>query len=408
MRLSRHATLLAAILSVAPLRAEPGVVITPASVRDRVHAQNPDLAAARLRIREAVGRMKQAGRLPNPELETSLEHDPRVRERKLEIGFTQRFPLTDRLRLEKEISATAFHAAEAEVRDVGRRLVAQAREGVVNVLAIREKRKLRDRQIRLTSELSEFLAGAVKRGETSRLDAAQAELEASRLGLEMRRLEIEESSAIDALKPLLGMLPGERLIVSGNLTATTLKHPEVNHAKRPDYQVAALEAAAAKTNVLLEEARKYEDVEAGWFAAAERTEDAPEGYDREALIGIRFRIPLPLWNRNEGAIEEAKARSERKDREAAALARSIHLEAEAARNEMSGFRTLLSEMENALIPLAERQAAAAEEAFRKGQGDLQSVFRHREKLLEVEEARLDVQRQFHLARVRHEASIGNP
>src|SRR5690606_15967858 len=131
------------------------------------------------------------------------------------------------------------------------------------------------------------------------------------------------------------------------------------------------------------------DVEAGLFAAAERTEDAPEGYDREALVGFRFRIPLPLWNKNEGAIEEARARSERKDKEATALARSIHLEAEAARTELAQWAKLLEELDRTLVPLAEQQAAAAEDVFRKGQGDVQTVFRSRGKQLELAEARLD-------------------
>ena len=47
----------------------------------------------------------------------------------------------------------------------------------------------------------------------------------------------------------------------------------------------------------------------GLFAAAERTEDVPEGYENEAIIGLRFKIALPFWNKNEGAIQEAEAAS---------------------------------------------------------------------------------------------------
>lgn len=404
----RPTALLALAFSLSSLHAETGVVVTLASVGDRVRAQNPDLAAARLRIREALGRMKQSGRLPNPELETAFEHDPRMRERKFEIGFSQRFPLTDRLRLERDVSVTEYMASEAEVREVGRRLVAQAREGVVNVLAIRQRRELLDRQVRLAGEFAGVLSEAADKGEGSPLDAGLAELEAAGLTLEIRRLEAEETSAVGGLKPLLGLLPGEALFVSGTLPAPVIGKREVNHANRPDYQAAVLGAAAAEKSVSLEEAKKYEDVEAGLFAAAERTEDAPEGYDREALVGFRFRIPLPLWNKNEGAIEEARARSERKDKEASALARSIHLEAEAARTEMAQWAKLLEELDRTLVPLAEQQAAAAEDAFRKGQGDVQTVFRSRGKQLELAEARLDALRQFHLARLRHETALGTP
>jgi cobalt-zinc-cadmium efflux system outer membrane protein len=60
------------------------------------------------------------------------------------------------------------------------------------------------------------------------------------------------------------------------------------------------------------------------------------------------------------------------------------------------------------MPLAAQQSAAAEDAYRKGQGELQAVFRSREKRLELSSARLDALRGFHLARVRYEAAIGQP
>jgi len=125
------------LLAASPLNAEPGVVISLASVGDRIRAQNPDLSAARLRIREAQGRMKQSGRLANPELGVEFGHDARFRERALEIGFSQRFPVTNRLKLEKEVSATEVKVAAAEVREVERQLIAEARSGIVKVLAVR-------------------------------------------------------------------------------------------------------------------------------------------------------------------------------------------------------------------------------------------------------------------------------
>jgi cobalt-zinc-cadmium efflux system outer membrane protein len=398
----------AILISTVPSPADTALLVSLDRVGDRVRSQNPDLAAARLRIREALGRMNQSGRLPNPELETAMQHDPRMRDRRFEIGFVQRFPLTGRLALEKEITATEYKAAEAEVREVERRLIAAAREGVVNVLAIRQRRELLDQQAGLAREFSDFLVGIAAKGEGSALDAGQAKLEAAGIALEMRQLDAAEAAAVGQLKPLLGMTPADALIVSGGLPAPVVPQADASHADRPDYQVAALEAAAAETGVALEQARKYEDVEAGLFAGAERTEDAPEGYDKEALVGLRFTIPLPLWNKNEGAIEEAVARKERKQLEAVALARSIHLEAAAAKAEMIEWAKLLGELNTTLIPLAEEQASAADEAFRKGQGEIQNVFRSREKRLQLSSARLDALREFHLARVRYEAAIAQP
>ena len=405
---SRFCVLVAFALTASVLRAEPGVVVSLASVGDRVRAQNPDLAAARLRIREALGRMNQSGRLANPELEAGFDHDPRFRERKFEIGFNQRFPITNRLRLEKEVTLSEYKASEAEVRQVERGLIAEAREAVVGVLAIRQRRELLEQQSVLAKEFAAFLGDIAAKGEGSALEAGQAKLEAASLSMEIRQLDAAETAAVGKLKPLLGVRPGEPVHVGGSLPVPELPGGGVSPVHRADFQAARLDATAAAQGVKLEESKRIGDVEAGLFVAAERTEDAPEGYDKEALVGFRFKIPLPLWDKNEGAIEEAVARKERKELEAVALARSIQLEAGSARAEMAEWSAILEELGGSLIPLAEEQAKAADAAVRQGQGEIQAVFRNREKQLKLSAARLDALREFHLARVRYEAAVGQP
>ena len=399
--------LLACAFTAQPLVAEPSVVVTLDSVAGRIRAQNPDLAAARLRIDEAVGREKQAGRLKNPELETSLENNADFREGKLEIGYSQRFPVTGRLGLEKGISVTQLKAAEAEVREVERQLVAGAKTSVIRVLAIRQRRELLRNQIALASEFSEKLSVASQTGEGSALDAATARLEAASISAQIRQLDAEEAAAVGELKPLLGMHAGESISVGGTLAPPSLPSNAVNPARRPDFQAAMLEVDAARQGVSLQQALRYDDVEAGLFAAAERSEDAPNGYDNEGIFGFRFRIPLPLWNKNEGAIVEAQATHERRKVEATALARNIRLEAESDRSQMIEWAKLVRELDETLLPLAEEQSRAANEAYAQSQTDIQTVFRSREKSLQLAATRLDALREFHLARVRHEAALGN-
>lgn len=400
--------LLALVAHATPLRAEPTVVVTLASVGNRVRSQNPDLAAARLRIQEAAGRMNQSGRLANPEFEAGLEHNPRFREGKFEIGVSQRFPLTDRLRLEKDVSLTELKSSEAEVREVERQIIAKAREAVVKVLASRQRRALLREQSGVSKEFADFLAEIAAKGEGSALDAGQAKLEATSLSMEIRQLDASETALVGELKPLLGMRPGESLNVSGSLPGPSLPSIAADPARRPDFQAAKLNAQAAAQGVALEQTRRYDDVEGGLFAAAERTEDAPEGYENEAIIGLRFKIALPFWNKNEGSIQEAEAKKERTEKEAIALGRGIRLEAEAARAEMVEWARLITEIDSTLLPLADDQSKLAEDAYRNGQGEIQSVLRSREKRLQLSAAKLDALREFHLARVRHESAIGNP
>ena len=391
-----------------PLRAQTTVVVTLASVGDRIRAQNPDLAAARLRIQEALGRMNQSGRLANPEIETGIEHNPRFREGKFEVGVSQRFPITDRLRLEKDVSLTELKSSEAEVREIERQLTGQAREAIVKVLANRQRRELLREQSGVSQEFADFLSEAASKGEGSPLDAGQAKLEATSLSMEIRQLDAGETAIFGELKPLLGIRLGEALNVGGSLPLPVLPSIAADPSRRPDFQVAKLDALAAAQGVALEQARRYDDVEGGFFTSVERTEDAPNGYENETIVGLRFKIALPLWNKNEGAIQEAEAKKIRKEKEAVALGRGIRLEAEAARAEMEEWAKLIGEINDTLLPLAVEQTKLAEDAYRNAQGEIQSVLRSREKRLQLAAARLDALREFHLARVRHETALAKP
>ena len=395
-------------LTLLPLFAEPSLVVTLASVPGRIRAQNPDLAAARLLIQEALGRSTQAGRLTNPEIETGLEHNPRFREGKFEVGISQRFPITDRLRLEKNVSRTEVKSAEAEVREVERQLTGLARETLVKVLASRQRRELLREQAAVSKQFADVLSDIAAKGEGSPLDAGQAKLEAVSLSTEIRQLNASEMALIGELKPLLGMRPGEALSIGGNLPEATVPGTSIDPARRPDFQAARLNALAAAQGVALEKAKRYDDVEGGVFAAAERTEDAPEGYENEAIFGVRFKIALPFWNKNEGSIQEAEAKKVRMEKEAIALGRGIRLEAEAARAEMQEWTKMIAEIDHTLLPLADAQTELAENAYRNAQGEIQSVLRSREKRLQLASAKLDALKEYHLARVRHETAIASP
>ena len=387
--------------------ASSGLIVTFDNIPNRIRRDNPHLAAARLRVREALGRMKQAGRRSNPEFEGGLEQTG-FREGKIEIGLSQRFPVTDRLRLEKSISVIELKAAEAEIKEVERQLIAQARSALVEVLAYREQRTLRKKQVAISTKLAEFIKQSADKGEATLIDAGQTKLDAVRHSSSIRQLQANEVAAIGTLKPLLGMNVGDSLNVTGSLPTATLPTGTVDPRKRPDFRVAQLDAEAARQSVALEKTRRYDDIEAGFVAGLERTEDAPEGLENAGIIGSRIKLALPFWDKNEGNIEAAQARAERKQKETNALAHNIRHEADSSRREMIEWNKMLHEINTTLLPLADHQADTAETGYREGFANLPAVLRAREQQLELADSRIEALRNFHLARVRFETAIANP
>jgi len=397
----------AILLSGIPhLVAQPAEILTYESIPARIRNGNPDLAAARHRIGEALGRLKQSGRLSNPTLEAGLSHNLQSAEGGLEIGISQKFPLTNRLALEKEIGMAEVEAAEAEVKDVERVLAAEARAEFVKTMAARERRALLGKQKAFADELASFVSDASGRGELSALDAAQARLAALRMTTEERTLEAEETASLGRLRPLVGIAAGAAVSLAGQVPPVDL--PGIAAVERPDLDAKKAELKAAGTGIALEQARRRDDIEASVFAAGERTEDAPEGLENEGIIGLKLSIPLPFWNDNQGAIDEATARRERKREEINSLVREINHTGDTERTEMRQWAALVSEIDDTLLPLAKEQTDLLEDAYRKGQGELQAVLRSREQTLELLASKIDATREFRLARIRYQAATGQP
>ncbi|MGK0189503.1 MAG: cobalt-zinc-cadmium efflux system outer membrane protein [Verrucomicrobiales bacterium] len=364
---------------------------------------NPSWQAAKFRIDEARGRLLQSGRLSNPEIEIEASHGTDFREGSFSVAFSQAFPLTARLDLEKAVSAKEVEMAEAEVREVLRQLLLEAQTTATEYLATTEQVALQEKRKAITSELTTFIAKAAAAGELPQLDVQQTRLESARADLQIRKLNTAANRYLNELRPLLGLTPDSELTLTGVLAAPNDESQSgtANAAThRPDYRAAQLALQAAETAISLEEARRREDITVGVFVQGERAEDAPEGLANEAFSGFRISIPLPIWNKNDGSVREKQAAAARLRGEAAALKNRIRNAAAAAHAELVSHRALFDEISKTLLPLAEQQVADLESVYRAGQGDLQSVLRAREQSLELESARLDALRDFHLARLR--------
>lgn len=402
------ATLVASIISLSSgtALATEALVVSLKSIPDRVIKQNPSLAAARYRIAEAQGRHHQSGRRSNPELEIDFAHNAYFNEGEVNIGITQRFPVTNRLALEKAVSLTALKGAQAEVRNVERQLIAESKQILIKTLAIRKQKQLLKQQAEVAQQLADYISQAAAKGEGSILDAGQAKLEAALFANQIRQLDAEAAALTGSLKPLLGMSVSEPLAISGSLPEIPAPQRSLNASQRPDLHAANFAIQEASEAAALERARCREDIELSLSGGVGRSEDAPEGFETEAQFSIGVKIPLPFWNKNEGAIQEADARKLRREKEATALVSEIRHEAATAHAEMSEWAKLSAEISTTLLPLAQNQADIANQAYREGQGDLQSTLRTREQLLQLASSRLNALRDFHLAKTRYDAALG--
>lgn len=392
-------------LVVPLLSAASEVKLSLTDLPARVAAHHPGLRAARLAIDEARGRETASGRRSNPELGFEFKHDDRFGEGAMGFSFDQRFPLTARLRLEKQVSALEVKTAELEVAEQQRGLAEEALLVAVKLLSLDRQRELRKQQVELAQKLADFAVKRAESGEMSALDAAQAQIDAQRAILDERLLDAERTTLIGELRPLLGIPASDGVVIIGALPEMMM--PEAKDwSTRPDFQLAKLKEKLAASRIDLARAGKWQDVSAGVFVEGERTEDEPGGLRRTPFAGVRLSVPLPIWNKNEGAVQTATASAQRAALETKALAQHIAQEMAAAREQMTAQLKLADETRTRLLPLVVQQTENLQKAFEQGQADLVALLRAREQALQLEAAGIAATREFHLARVRYESANG--
>jgi outer membrane protein, heavy metal efflux system len=368
---------------------------------------NADLAAAHLRIDEAASRVGNAGRWSNPELEMEFKPNVRGREGSLSIGFNQKFPLTSRLRLEKALARSEVALAEAEVREAERQLALEVRTVGIRILTLRAHAGLTERQLQNSREFSAVVGRAAKIGEGSELEVAQLELELAQLESQQVRLGADGRELNGQLRPLLGLPPGAEVALAEPSDELNSPVPMADAVgTRADHAVAQARLDSANQAIDLARASRWEDAKIGLFGEVERGEDAPKGLETDGFVGVRFSVPLPIWNDRRGLVPEAAARASRIEREADALAIRIRSEIAAAVAHREAAAALLRSINDRLLPMARDLEVRLTRLHSQGQSPFTDVLRARERRLQLEASAIDARRDARLAHARWLAATG--
>lgn len=382
--------------------------VTISSLADRVRKNNPQLRAASLKLAEAQGKIIQSGRLDNPTLGLGARKSAPGYDGDIEVSFSQRFPFTNRLSLEKRVSRDALKIAREEIEMAEQALITSAQIIAVEIIQLRKQQSHIGEQIASLETIASFIEEAAEKGELSPLDASQTRLEIQFLKNKQKQLTGEQTVLTVKLKQYIGLPTSKSLTVSGSLPSVKLPTIALSLWNRPDYRAKTFEAQYAKSNILLEKAKRYDDFELSFSGSAGAAEDAPNGTEAEAQVGMGISIPLPLYNKNEGNIKTASAKAQRNLLEKSALASEIKVQVATYRQEMLTWLNQNSEIRTNLLPIAKKNSEDLETAYKAGQGDFTSLLRSKSQTLDLQFKLLENNLKFQQARVKFYSALGAP
>jgi cobalt-zinc-cadmium efflux system outer membrane protein len=366
-----------ASVSLAPSAAsgQAGGGITLAEARERARAASPRLEGAREAVAAARGEERQAGAFLNPALFYSHEQTWRSGETDREdvALIEQPLEIAGQRKLRQEAARIRREAAEEQLRAAERVLDFDVATAYAEVVAAERKWTHSQEAARAFSRARATSAQRRRQGDVSGYEDLRMALEAARFAAIGADSERERRSARAVLASLLALSPGEAPLLEeplvGSLDTPVPGMPlaelrDVALAQNPEVRAAELVLLAEQAEARL---ARREVVPDPTIALGYKRQNVTEESGTWDGFAAAVSIPLPLWDREEGAIEAAEAEARGQAAELRRLRRRVALDVERAWVELQAASAQLDAIGPQLGADAEAALLAARSAYHEGE-----------------------------------------
>lgn len=340
---------------------------------NRVLASSPDLAAAADAIRAKEGDARQAALWPNPELIGEAENFAGTGDAKnfetaeYTVSLSQSFDLSGKI--QKRASAADYERRLAgwDYETTRLDLITSTRKAYAELVAAQQNAQLARELARLADDLAGAVDARVQAGKVSPVEAQRIEVVKASARAEALRAHQEIATARAALAALWGdrnPSPGWIAVEDNRvLSVPPAEAVDISLADTPEAARWSDEIALREAEFALARATAVPDV-----TASIGVRHFAENSDNALVAGLS--VPLPVLDRNQGAIAGAIARrSEAERRRAGFLARQ-RAEFQAAYNALRRAEISLRSLDDRIIPAARSVFAATTVGYQAGKFNL--------------------------------------
>jgi outer membrane protein, heavy metal efflux system len=366
--------LLLTISSFSHAATNPVASLTLDQALELAERQHPQLAEAHALVEAAAGRAQQAGTLPNPEAIVGAQQLPLdsdgSNQREYIAGIAQPIPLGGRLDQARE---TELLEREVRVRglEVTRRDLRKRVHSAFATALYQEKAFQTQQQItQNATQVTAITKARVDAGDTPPEDLARIEMELARLQLEVQRSESLREQALLALAAAMGDVQLNVKSLAGDLALAfelpTLESLVANLAAAPELRQADASLRASNARIDLAKAERIPDVKVELLY--HRLEST-----RENTLDIGLSIPLPLFDRNQGKLREARAEAAAAEARSRLTENELNLRLRASHAQLTAALATSRSFQTEIMPRAEIMLKAAEARYAAGDTSLAEV-----------------------------------
>ena len=284
---------------------QPGRLSLPV-VEQLALSNHPTVAQATARLRALRGKWLQVGLPPNPTIgyvASEIGSDGSAGQQGAFVG--QEFVRGKKLQRNRAIVCAEITKAEQQLAIVMKRVQTDVRLRFYNALLAQRRVELAKELVHIAAEAAETSKSLIEAAEIPLAGLLQTEVQLQNAKLLQRTSENGLEQSWRQLQTLAGgqLFPRQSLIGNVNALPSVLNYDD----QLAQVQLASPELAAAMVEV--DRSRRVlnrECVEAVPNVSAQLSVQYDDAAN-ETLAGVQIGIPLPIWNRNQGGIQQARA-----------------------------------------------------------------------------------------------------
>ncbi|MEO6919358.1 MAG: TolC family protein [Collimonas sp.] len=363
---------------------------------------NPELAAAALEVKAVEGSIVQAGVRPNPEIATLLE-DTRKATRTTTVQLNQRLELGGQRDARIKAAEKGRDAAQADYLAKRADIQAMVVGAYFAALEAQESLQLLQSSLRLAQRASEITEKRVASGKVAPIEAIKArvaeadvrvELQQadSRLNLAHRALAATWGDAIPAFSTVDGHindLPG--------LPDLTVMLERLKNS--PAFVKTRVEVERRQALVQLERSRRTPDVTVS--IGGKRVEESRQN---QMIFGLS--IPIPVFDRNQGNLQEALQRADKARDELRGAQLKLNGELRDAYERLKLGRQQVTAFQIEILPAAQSTYEIATKGFELGKFSFLEVLDAQRVLFQAKSQALRALADTHRAATEIERVVG--
>jgi cobalt-zinc-cadmium efflux system outer membrane protein len=364
---------------------------------------NPTLAAARREVNATEGQVLQGSLRPNPEFNYQADDVSRFgRTSTAEVGV----PFETGGKREARVRSAGL-GREVALADLGTaelRLRSAVIAAFFDVLAAQELRATAEESVRLAQRATDIAAKRVAAGKISPVEETRARVAEAGARVTLNQSESELRNSRRRLASLWGNTAPSFTEASGDVEQLPLVPTADLILGRlgvaPQLRRAQRELERRKALVTLEQARSVPD-----FTVSLGVKRNPELPGEQALVALK--VPLPIFNRNQGNLQEALRREDKAAEELQATQTALSATALQALENVNARRRDADLLRQEVLPGARSTYEAATIGFENGKFSFLEVLDAQRTLIAAKSQYLIALANFHRAQAELESLIGD-